>query len=260
MKKNMSQSETKSLKKKEEKNDLNKNNSISIDDDTKNVINEKSNIEQNEENDLDHRDIILLEKNLHNFFNEDLIKALNNDSESSDEKQDSFDFINNNGKNSWNCEFSSKEDFLESNNNNNKQLKIINKNSSNNNFYKNNKNYCVNTDYVNNNIKKEINYDINNIDTDNNKKINYINNINNDDINNLIKRLNDPLFAPIKINNELEEKEIKENEEYMCDKGEKMFNNIQNILNNSLLNNKVDDDFEQRIIASMINLEEYLQK
>ena len=211
----MNESETKPMKIKDEKENLKKNNSILIYEDTDNLIKKNINIEQNED------------KNLHKFFNEDLIKALNNDFISSDEKHDSFEFINNNDKNNWSSEFSSKENSLESNNNN------VNKND------------------IKNKIIKESDYNINNNDLYNNNKIK---NINNEDINKIYKILNDPLFAPIIINNEKEE--IKENEEHTCNKGEKVFNNMRNIINNSLLSNKFDEDFEPIIMASMINQEE----
>ena len=258
----MNEYETKASNKKHENGNLIKDNSKNIllfEDKNKN-FKENIALTPNEENVINpiNKDINMVEKNLHKFFNEDLIKALNNDYIASEEKNDSSDFINNNGYNSGSSELSSKENSLESNNKYKKELKNVNntnveKSLNSFNLDKIPNNLYVNIDNVNNKVNNENNNNINNINNIyiNINKIIKEENINNEDIKNKIKILNDPLFAPILIDNQIEE--IKEKE---YNKREKMIKNIENKINNSLIKNKYDDDVEPVIMVSIINNQE----
>ena len=252
----MNEYETKASNKKHENGNLIKDNSknILIYEDKNKDFKENNALVPNEENDINpiNKDINMVEKNLHKFFNEDLIKALNNDFIASEEKNDSSDFINNNGYNSGSSELSSKENSLESNNKYIKDLKNVNNTNleqslNSFNLDKIPNNLYVNIDNVNNKVNNENN---NNINININKIIKE-ENINNEDIKNKIKILNDPLFAPIMIDNQIEE--IKEKE---YNKREKMIKNIENKINNSLIKNKYDDDVEPVIMVSIINNQE----
>ena len=255
----MNEYETKASNKKHENGNLIKDNSknILIYEDKNKNFKENNALVPNEENDINpiNKDINMVEKNLHKFFNEDLIKALNNDFIASEEKNDSSDFINNNGYNSGSSELSSKENSLESNNKYIKDLKNVNNTNleqslNSFNLDKIPNNLYVNIDNVNNKVNNENNNNINNIDININKIIKE-ENINNEDIKNKIKILNDPLFAPIMIDNQIEE--IKEKE---YNKREKIIKNIENKINNSLIKNKYDDDVEPVIMVSIINNQE----
>ena len=252
----MNEYETKASNKKHENGNLIKDNSknILIYEDKNKNFKENNALVPNEENDINpiNKDINMVEKNLHKFFNEDLIKALNNDFIASEEKNDSSDFINNNGYNSGSSELSSKENSLQSNNKYIKDLKNVNNTNlerslNSFNLDKIPNNLYVNTDNVNNKVNNENN---NNINININKIIKE-ENINNEDIKNKIKILNDPLFAPIMIDNQIEE--IKEKE---YKKREKIIKNIENKINNSLIKNKYDDDVEPVIMVSIINNQE----
>ena len=252
----MNEYETKASNKKHENGNLIKDNSknILIYEDKNKDFKENNALVPNEENDINpiNKDINMVEKNLHKFFNEDLIKALNNDFIASEEKNDSSDFINNNGYNSGSSELSSKENSLESNNKYIKDLKNVNNTNleqslNSFNLDKIPNNLYVNIDNVNNKVNNENN---NNINININKIIKE-ENINNEDIKNKIKILNDPLFAPIMIDNQIEE--IKEKE---YNKREKIIKNIENKINNSLIKNKYDDDVEPVIMVSIINNQE----
>ena len=252
----MNEYETKASNKKHENGNLIKDNSknILIYEDKNKNFKENNALVPNEENDINpiNKDINMVEKNLHKFFNEDLIKALNNDFIASEEKNDSSDFINNNGYNSGSSELSSKENSLESNNKYIKELKNVNNTNleqslNSFNLDKIPNNLYVNIDNVNNKVNNENN---NNINININKIIKE-ENINNEDIKNKIKILNDPLFAPIMIDNQIEE--IKEKE---YNKREKIIKNIENKINNSLIKNKYDDDVEPVIMVSIINNQE----
>ena len=252
----MNEYETKASNKKHENGNLIKDNSknILIYEDKNKNFKENNALVPNEENDINpiNKDINMVEKNLHKFFNEDLIKALNNDFIASEEKNDSSDFINNNGYNSGSSELSSKENSLESNNKYIKDLKNVNNTNleqslNSFNLDKIPNNLYVNIDNVNNKVNNENN---NNINININKIIKE-ENINNEDIKNKIKILNDPLFAPIMIDNQIEE--IKEKE---YNKREKIIKNIENKINNSLIKNKYDDDVEPVIMVSIINNQE----
>ena len=258
----MNEYETKASNKKHENGNLIKDNSknILIYEDKNKNFKENNALVPNEENDINpiNKDINMVEKNLHKFFNEDLIKALNNDFIASEEKNDSSDFINNNGYNSGSSELSSKENSLQSNNKYIKDLKNVNNTNlerslNSFNLDKIPNNLYVNIDNVNNKVNNENNNNINNnkyIDININKIIKE-ENINNEDIKNKIKILNDPLFAPIMIDNQIEE--IKEKE---YKKREKIIKNIENKINNSLIKNKYDDDVEPVIMVSIINNQE----
>jgi hypothetical protein len=252
----MNEYETKASNKKHENGNLIKDNSknILIYEDKNKNFKENNALVPNEENDINpiNKDINMVEKNLHKFFNEDLIKALNNDFIASEEKNDSSDFINNNGYNSGSSELSSKENSLQSNNKYIKDLKNVNNTNlerslNSFNLDKIPNNLYVNIDNVNNKVNNENN---NNINININKIIKE-ENINNEDIKNKIKILNDPLFAPIMIDNQIEE--IKEKE---YKKREKIIKNIENKINNSLIKNKYDDDVEPVIMVSIINNQE----
>ena len=252
----MNEYETKASNKKHENGNLIKDNSknILIYEDKNKDFKENNALVPNEENDINpiNKDINMVEKNLHKFFNEDLIKALNNDFIASEEKNDSSDFINNNGYNSGSSELSSKENSLESNNKYIKNLKNVNNTNLEQSLNSFNLDKIPNNLYVNiNNVNNKFNNENNNNINININKIIKEENINNEDIKNKIKILNDPLFAPIMIDNQIEE--IKEKE---YKKREKIIKNIENKINNSLIKNKYDDDVEPVIMVSIINNQE----
>ena len=202
-------------------------------------------------------DLNLSEKNLHDFFNDDLIKALDNDLMDPEEKCDKSDSSSSNAyiSESSNCssQFNSPEP-------NDKHLKngkeIINVNL--------NKETCVNRNLNDVNKNKIQDAIIDNSINIYNKETNIINkqiekednrnNIDNIDINmkDKINMLNNPLFAPIinpnKENVEIEEEKQKEEKEHKKESKKEKRNNS--------LKNKFDDDVEPIIMLSMTNMEE----
>ena len=204
-------------------------------------------------------DLNLTEKNLHDFLNKDLIKALDNDSDASNEIDDDS---NSNSAKAYigeNSEFTSNASSPEPNIRLPKNVKNIDMNLN------------VEKDFSIDN-KNNINNISENVDNLNNKNFNnnnITNNFNNGNINNIIidnidyikdkniNILNDPRFTPLnlpkKMNNKIEErKQEQEREE----------NNEHKILEkkktrkNNILRNKFDDDVEPKIMLSMVNNEE----
>lgn len=213
---------------------------------------------QNETKDLNninkHKSSIdsnLTDKNLHEFLNDDLIKALDNDLVEPKENDEESDSINANVYIKGNSQFSSNASSPEVNIKLPKNIKNIDmnlniENDLNKINLNNINNLSVNIDNKDGNLNKDENIISNNIYVNKEDKI----------VNNLkdkIKILNDPLFAPIfipkKINNNIQEiKQKLKNEHNKIEKKKEKKNNS--------LRNKFDDDVEPIIMLSMINKEE----
>ena len=186
----------------------------------------------------------LAEKNLHEFLNDDLIKALDNDLAEPDENYDILDSNSNNGNITGSSECTSKTNSPELNIRPPKYIKNIDMNldiENNFNNYNSNlnnikNNLTVNKDFINNKIKNKENYD--KIQT---KKEDYIDN----NIKDRIKMLNDPLFAPMLIPKKIDNKNEKKIEKHHKIKHTDKKNNP--------LKNKFDDDIEPIIMLSMVN-------
>lgn len=218
-------------------------------------------------------DLNLTEKNLHEFLNEDLIKALDNDDlldpkPDPEENGDLSDSSSSNAYFSGNSESTTKPNSPEPNfklpKKENKDLNMnLNENSSNKHFkdfniYKNsedvNNNININIDKVTN--KNVIGNSFNNIIINNieeKKQGNLSNNLNFKD---KIEMLNDPSFTPLfilpkKLDNLIGEKKDTEQKEFKKEKME-----IKREKKNNSLKNKFDDNVEPTIMLSMINTEE----
>ena len=203
------------------------------------------------DNNKSNVDLNLSEKNLHEFLNDDLIKALDNDLMNPDDYCDKSDSSSSNPYISESSNYTSqtnspepnikisKSDKPELNTNLNKENCIIN----------NSKDANMNSDMGNGN-------DINNKEKNGNiKKGEREENMNNlENIKEKINILNDPLLAPMIIpigdNNEIEKKP-KEEKEHKKESKE----SLKEKRNNSL-KNKFDDDVEPIMLLSMTNLEE----
>ena len=197
-------------------------------------------------------DLNLTEKNLHEFLNNDLIKALDNDLNEPEEISEGSDSNSANAYIKGNSELTSNASSPEPNIKLSKTVKdldmnlnaekaLIEKDSSNKNDNKIND--------INENNK--INNSINNYANVNYKKDNI------DYIKDNINMLNDPLFAPIffpkKMRNKIEE--IKQGENENNEKEQKKLEKKKEKKNN-LFRNKFDDDVEPLIMLSMVNKEE----
>ena len=199
-------------------------------------------------------DLNLTEKNIHEFLNNDLIKALDyDDFMDPEENCENSDSTSSNAYISGSSDYTLKQNSPELNSKVIKNEKEININLNKDNFT--NKN---NSNDVNNK-----NSDINNNNENNNININNINNNNIKDnekekdemidknIKDKIEILNDPLFTPIFIPNEMNNNKIKE----MKIKEEEKIEKKKEKKNNSL-KNKFDDDVEPIIMMTMPNMEE----
>ena len=211
-------------------------------------------------------DLNLTEKNLHEFLNDDLIKAL--EDEDLIEPQENGDLSDSSSSNAYisvNSECTTKpcspEPNIKFSNKDTKDLNMkLNENSSNQEFKDFNVN--KNSENVNNNSNINMEQEKKNVNNENN--INKINNNkekvkegnNNINFKDKIEMLNDPSFAPLfilpeKMDNLMgESKEIKK-KEFRKEKME-----IKKEKKNSSLKNKFDDNVEPTIMLSMINTEE----
>ena len=252
---------SKLFKKEEDMLKYDDNNNCLIYGDKSDFINEDIFFKQKETIDpyyLDKRkssiDLNLTEKNIHEFLNNDLIKALDYDDSMDPDPEENCEISDSSSSNAYisgssDCtskqnspEFNSKviKDENKININLNKD-NFINKNNSNN---VNNKNSDVNIDNENN--KNYINKD-NNIKNNEKEKDEMIDK----NIKNRIEILNDPLFTPIFIPNEINKNKIKENKKIEEEKTEK-----KKEKKNNSLKNKFDDDVEPIIMMTMPSLEE----
>ena len=197
-------------------------------------------------------DLNLTEKNLHEFLNNDLIKALDNDLNEPEEFDDGSDSNSANAYIKGDSELTSNASSPEPNiklpkivkdldMNLNTEKALIKKDSNNKNDNKIN--------YINENNK--INNSINNNANVNYKKDNI------DYLKDNISMLNDPLFAPIfcpkKMRNIIEEVKQGENENNE-DEQKKLEKKKEK--KNNLFRNKFDDDVEPLIMLSMANKDE----
>lgn len=229
--------------------------------DKKGGINENIFFKEKEENNsfsLDKNksflDLNLTGKNLHEFLNDDLIEAIDNDLV---EPKDIYDLSNDNSSNGYiegSSEFTSKSNSPEFNIKYPKILKDINMNLNENSSEKNdsnkiNYNYSVNKNITNNKI---INLNTNN--NDNNKENNQINEDEDRDIKNKnkINLIKNPNFTSKyihgKINNNIEDIKLNKKKEYNFED-----NNKKEGTNPS--KNKFDE-VEPIIMLSLVNREE----
>ena len=199
-------------------------------------------------------DLNLSEKNLHEFLNDDLIKALDNDFVELEENLDLSDSnsSNDNDNNICDSECTTKANSPELNIRLPKTNKNIDMNLNiENSFNKKNSNDINKNSSENNEIIKNDITDEN--DKNNNEAIKKDDKIDNN-IKDKIKMLNNPLFAPMfipKKYNNIEQLKKKEENNY----------EIENVENkkekkNNPLKNKFDDDVEPLYMLSMANKEE----
>ena len=206
-------------------------------------------------------DLNLTEKNLHAFLNNDLIKALDNDSDDSNEIDDGSDSNSANAYIAGNSEFSSNASSPEPNIRLPKNVENIDMNlnvekdysKDNINNMSENVDNLNNKNINNNNITNNIN--ISNVNNGNviNNKLDNIDYIKDDNINILKYPRFTPLNLPKKMDNNIEdgkqEEESDENNEHkILEKRKARKNNI--------LRNKFDDDVEPTIMLSIMNNEE----
>ena len=195
----------------------------------------------------------IIEKNLHEFLNNDLIKALDNDLMDPEENNELSDSSSSNAYNSGSTENNSNSNSLEQNIKLPKNKGDINmnlnceKDSITNNYYNIQNNLTVNIGKVDNIYFNE------NIENIENEQINNGNNLN-DNIKEKIEILNNPLFAPIVIPKTFNNGEIiKHNEENEYSIKEKFDKKKEK--KNKYLKNKFDDDVEPIIMLLMANEE-----
>ena len=194
-------------------------------------------------------DLNLTEKNLHEFLNKDLIKALDNDFMEPDEKDEGSDSNSANAYFTGNSELTSNASSPETNVRLPKKVENLDMNLN------------ADKDSNKNNSSENVDKIDNNENSDNNSNI--INSINNGNINKLdikddINILNDPLFAPLylpkKMNNKIEEIKQEQGENEFSE--HKIIEKKKTKKNNNSLKNKFDDDVEPIIMLSMVNKEE----
>ena len=191
-----------------------------------------------------------LTENIHEFLNNDLIKALDyDDFVDPEENCENSDSSSSNAYISGSSDYTSKQNSLELNSKvikNEKEINNLNKDNS------INKNNVINVNNKNPDIINENNININNINNnnikDNEKEKDEMIDKN---IKDKIEKLNDPLFTPIFIPNEMNNKIIKEKKK----KEEENIEKKKEKKNNSL-KNKFDDDVEPIIMMTMANMEE----
>ena len=193
-------------------------------------------------------DLNLTEKNLHEFLNEDLIKALDTD------LMDPKEFCDKSDSSSSNANISESSNYTSQVNSPEQNVKPQKYDKEDINL-KLNKDTClnINSNDVYSNLDVNVNKDEINI---NSKHVENTKNISNlENINDKIKLLNDPLLAPIIIPNK--ENNIKEKEKKKPQKEHKKDNKeTKKEKKNNSLKNKFDDDVEPIIMLSMTNLEE----
>ena len=199
-------------------------------------------------------DLNLTEKNLHEFLNDDLIKALDNDLIAPSKNSEVSDSCSSSAYISGSSEFTSNSNSPELNiilskNVNNINFNLNKEEDLNKNNISNNNNLSTNLNFENNNNKNKKKFDdiINEI----NKKMKENNSDEKIEDNNDI--LNNPLFAPIPIPKEMniniakiEDNKIEYDEIQKKKKQRK----------NNLLNNKFDDDVNLDFTISMLNKDE----
>ena len=203
----------------------------------------------------------LIEKNLHEFLNDDLIRALDNDLMAPEKKSEVSDSCSSSAYISRSSEFTS--------NSNSPELNIIlpkNVNNINNINFNLNKEEDLNKNDINNNNNLLANLNFANNNNQNKNKIDdIINEINKkrkennsdekiEDNNDIINILNNPLFAPIPITKEMniniEKIESKSKIEY------EQIEEKKRERKNNLLKNKFDDYDNLDFMISMLNREE----
>ena len=218
------------------------NNNCFIYEDKSGFINKENFIKQNETKDsyyLDKRkssiDLNLKEKNIHEFLNDDLIKALDYDFMKQVENREISDASSSIAYTSGNSDNTSIKNSLQFNSKvikNEKEINFINKKNLDS---VNNKDLDININNENNNIKKN--------EKEKEEMFDKI-------IKEKIEILNDPLFTPIYIpngmNNNKNKLEKKEDEKIEKNKEKKNYS----------LKNKFDDDVEPTMMMSMSNLDE----
>ena len=195
-------------------------------------------------------------ENLHEFLNEDLIKALDNDFMEPDDFNDKSDSSSSNAyiseSSNYTSNLNSPEPIVKLQKKDEKDLNLpLNKEICNN-VKISDANIILDV-----NINNNINSNINNIENCQANKETIKEKVNDldENIKDKIKMLNDPLFAPMIIPNEeniekVEEKK-REEKEYIKD-----IKKIKKEKKNNSLKNKFGDDVEPIIMLSMTNLEE----
>ena len=242
------------LEKEEDINQLNSHNCYNYENKS-DCINEDIFFKRKDDNDLTILDknktpidSNLIEKNLHEFLNDDLIKALDNGLMDPEENNELSDSSSSNAYNSGSTENNSNSNSPEQNIKLPKNKEDISMNLN-----------CEKNSIITNlnNIQNNLSLNIGNIDNINfninvkNEQIKNEDNLNdNINIKEKIEILNKPLFAqiviPKTINNSKKKKHSEENE-YNYDKKKEKKNNC--------LKNKFDDDVEPIIMLSMGNEE-----
>ena len=207
------------------------------------------------DNNKSNADLNLPEKNLHEFLNDDLIKALDSDLMNPDDYCDKSDSSSSNPcvseSSNYTSQMNSPIPNIKLSKNDKPELTTnINKDNC---IVRNSKDVNMNSDINNGN-------NLNNREKNGNIKNGEVEEKMNDveiNINEKIKMLNDPLFAPMIIpngeNNEIQREPNREKEHKKESKESK--ESIKEKKKNSL-KNKFDDDVEPIILLSMTNLEE----
>ena len=250
------------LFKKEEETIKIDNNNFFIYGDKRDFINEDIFFKQKEIIDADYldkckysNDLNLTEENIHEFLNDDLIKALDYDGFMDQEENcEISDSSSSNAYISGSSDYTSKQNSPEFNYKIFKNEKEINMNLNKDNFINknnsndvNNKNSDIYIDNENNNINNaNISIIIKKYENEKEKK-----EIIDKKIKDKIEILNDPLFTPLVIPTEINNNQIKE----MKKKEEEKLEKKKEKKNNSL-KNKFDDDAEPIIMMTMPNIEE----
>lgn len=194
-----------------------------------------------------HKPSIDIEKNLHEFLNDDLIKALNNDLMDPDDNCENSDSNSTNAYITGSSDFNSKSNSPEINIKHSKNQNDINMNLNTNNYW--NEKETTDLNYVNKNIpvnKDNINNNENNEQNINEENIN---------IKEQIKLKIDPLLAPVFIPKKFKNfiDEDKQNEEKKINNKDK---HKKKEKKNNPFKNKFDDDVEPTIMLTMTNIEE----
>ena len=204
-------------------------------------------------NDKSSIDLNLSEKKLHEFLNDDLIKALDNNLMNPHDICDKSDLSNSNAYISESSNYTSQENSPTPN------IKISKKDIKDLNTNLDKENYLIiNTNDVN--ISLDVNINKNKINLE--KNVNIIEEEKEEKTNNLeinikdkIKMQNDLLFAPMIIpnneNNEIGEKKLQKEKGHKKESKES-----EGKKKNNSLKNKFDDDIEPIIMLSMTNFEE----
>ena len=188
-------------------------------------------------------DLNINDKKLHEFLNDDLIKALNNDMMAPEDNCELSDSSSTNAYASGNSENTSNSNSPELNVKLPKKIENINMNLNNEN--------CLNK-INSNDINKNNLLNSNNINNENNINKEQIKSENNldENIKNKIEILNDPLFAPIFIPKNINNIEKDNMNEDIENPHKENYKRKKEKKNNSL-RNKFDDDVEPIIMLTM---------